>query len=200
MMLLIGVTGQGGGGKTEVCAYFKSKGYFIIDGDEIAHLVTNTNTDLLAELKENFGASIFNEDGSLNRKILGSLVFSDPDKLKMLNKITHKYILAEFDVLVSKAISNGERAVFIDAAALIESGYHKKCDYIIYVKAPLEKRIERVLKRDGITLKDARMRLTSQKKDEFYESNCDFVVINDDDKNRLKIQLDKILEKIIGDK
>ncbi|MDP4153492.1 MAG: dephospho-CoA kinase, partial [Bacillota bacterium] len=146
-MTVVGITGKSGAGKSRACSYIEQKGYPVIDGDRIAHEELKENNSLQNELIEAFGGKIV-KNGELDRKALGSIVFSDDEKLKLLNRISHKYILEHFDRLKEKYQEQGFKAVFIDAAALIESGY--PCDAMVFIKADKEFRKSRILDRDNI--------------------------------------------------
>lgn len=192
MKKLIGLTGKTGAGKSTVSTYFKEKGAYIIDGDVVARKVLENNFPLLNELKKAFGDGVFNSDGSLNRGALARVAFSTPEKTRLLNSIMHPAINALIFEESERAFSDYD-VVIVDAAAIIESGFTEKCDFLIVVRAPAEVRKERIMKRDGISEDDALIRIKGQKEDEFYLSKADFV-INNFDPHNVKEQL-SVLEK-----
>ena len=177
MKKLVGLTGKTGAGKSTVSTYLKEKGAYIIDGDVVARKVLVDNDDLLDKLKEAFGEGVLNPDGALNRRALAKEAFSTPEKTEKLNSIMHPAIN---DMIFSEA----EKAfkafdvVIVDAAAIIESGFTEKSDYLIVVHAPVEVRKERIIKRDGLTEADADVRINGQKDDNFYLSKADFIFNN----------------------
>ena len=171
--MLIGITGQSGCGKTTVSKLLQEKGYFIVDCDEIAHFLMENDENMLKEIRNEFGNEFF-DGNSLNRKRLGQLVFNSSEKLKILNSITHRYIIKR----VKELIEGKEKAV-IDAPLLIEAGLDKLCDKCIYVYCPREIRVKRIMKRDNITKEYALSRLKSQHNDDFYRKACDYTVVND---------------------
>ncbi len=171
--MIIGITGQSGCGKTTVSDLLKNNGYFIIDCDEIAHDLMENDKNMLREIENEFGSEYFLY-GKLERKKLGTLVFNNPEKLKMLNSITHRYILKKVNSLIE-----GKNKAVIDAPLLIESGLDKICDKCIFVSCPFEVRLNRIMKRDKISRKYALSRLNSQKNDEFYKNKCNITVVND---------------------
>ena len=177
MKKLVGLTGKTGAGKSTVSALLKEKGAYIIDGDIIARKVLVDNDALLNELKVSFGESVVNSDGTLNRRALAKIAFSTPENTERLNAIMHPAINEMISQEAKKAFL-GSDVVIVDAAAIIESGFTKKCDYIIVVHAPVEIRKERIIKRDCLSEEDADVRINGQKADEFYLSEADFVFNN----------------------
>ena len=168
---VVGITGGSGTGKSYISDELRKKGFAVIDADKIAHESINSK-NCIKELTKAFGEDIIT-DGKIDRKALGSIVFSSPEKLEMLNRISHKYILED----IAKAVENAEGdTVFVDGAVLIESGM--KCDMIIGVIADKKKRKQRIMSRDKISENAAEMRISAQQDDEFYRQNCDFVVTN----------------------
>ena len=177
MKKLIGLTGKTGAGKSTVSALLKEKGAYIIDGDVVARNVLVDDYDLLDKLKEAFGGEIINNDGSLNRRALAKIAFSTPEKTEVLNSIMHPAINDMIYTEAAKAFYDYD-VIIVDAAAIIESGFTKKCDYLIVVHAPMEIRKERIIVRDKLSQEDALVRINAQKEDEFYLSEADFVFKN----------------------
>lgn len=174
---LVGLTGKTGAGKSTVSAYLKEKGAYIIDGDIVARKVLVDNTALLNRLKEEFGCGIIDPDGALNRRALAKEAFSTPENTERLNSVMHPAINDYIFEEAEKAFSDYD-VVIVDAAAIIESGFTEKSDYLIVVHAPVEIRKERIIKRDGLSEADADVRINGQKEDEFYLSKADFVFNN----------------------
>lgn len=187
-MLVIGVTGGSGCGKSNVARNLSKKGLYHIDCDIVARKVVEPGTECLIELVKFFGKQILNDDGTLNRRGLANIAFSSEDYTKKLNDITLKYIIKYIKDLLSKLEKQGEIAALLDGATLIESGLHNICDYNIAVTAPKENRIKRIMDRDGISFEEAKRRISAQKEDSFYTDIADFVVVNDS-------TLDKLSEK-----
>jgi len=170
----IGVTGPSGAGKTQICNYITRKlGGIVVDADEVYHRLLVECTELQDRLRAEFGLP----DGPVNTKILGSIVYNNKEKLDKLNKITHGYVTKAIDQIIR--LRRGKFAV-IDAVALIESGAADRCVVVIGVLAGHEKKLERIQKRDNITEEYAQNRLRSQKPDEFFKKQCDYIIINDD--------------------
>lgn len=184
----IGLTGQSGAGKGYVSDYLKSLGFNIINADEYVKKVYQKNSPVLKRLAEEFGQDII-KDGEPDRKLLAQIVFSDREKLEKLNEIVHPAVinLCEKDACGLNVF---------DAPQLFESHGEEKCYKIIAVTAPYEIRLERIMKRDGISEEQAKRRMESQYSEEFFINKSDFVIINDN-KADIKIQTDKILEEIL---
>lgn len=177
MKKLVGLTGKTGAGKSTVSALLKEKGAYIIDGDIVARKVLVDNFSLLNKLSKEFGEEILNPDRTLNRRALAKEAFSTPEKTEKLNSIMHPAINDYIFEEAEKAFSDYD-VVIVDAAAIIESGFTEKSDYLIVVHAPVEIRKERIIKRDGLSEADADVRINGQKEDDFYLSKADFVFNN----------------------
>ena len=177
MKKLVGLTGKTGAGKSTVSALLKEKGAYIIDGDVVARKVLVENSALLNKLSEEFGDGILNSDGTLNRRALANIAFSTPENTEKLNSIMHPAINDFIFDEAEKAFLDYD-VVIVDAAAIIESGFTEKSDYLVVVHAPVEVRKERIIKRDGLNEADADVRINGQKEDEFYLSKADFIFYN----------------------
>ena len=173
-MFTIGITGGTGSGKTLALRVLRSLGALTLDCDKIYHEILSNNADIKAELEARFNGVL--QNGAIDRKRLGEIVFSDPAALKDLNAITHKYIGKEIAQRIAGWESQGGKVVAIDAIALIESGRAERCDVVVGVTAPKEIRISRIMARDKITREQAEMRINAQKPDSFYIDNCDYML------------------------
>ncbi len=169
--IVVGITGGSGVGKSYISDLLRESGYPVIDADKTAHDSINEEK-CIKELVSFFGEEIL-ENGKINRKKLGAVVFSDAQKLKKLNEISHKYILADIERKIEKEAS---KIVFVDGATLIES--KMPLDKIFAVLADFELRKERIIKRDNLTEKEAKTRILAQQTDEFYHKFCDFTIYN----------------------
>ena len=174
--MIIGITGGTGCGKTTLLEELEKLGAMVLDCDAIYHQLLSTNSGLLDAIKNRFPGTV--DNGILQRKKLGSLVFSDEKALQDLNRITHAAIYGE----VLRRLESKPALAAIDAIALFESGLEKLCDVTVAVTAPEEVRIRRIMVRDGISADYARSRIAAQKSDDWFRTNCDYVLENSGEK------------------
>ncbi len=177
-MKIFGLTGKTGAGKSTVAKKLSERGFYIIDGDLIARNITKKGKPALKDLAVCFGSDIIDSCGELNRRLLAERAFKNEASTRILNEITHPRITEEFILEIKKAETLGFKAAVIDAAALLESDCKNLCERIIVVHAPEGIRLERILKRDGITEKEALRRMNTQKEDEYYFSRAHIIIRN----------------------
>ncbi len=195
-MLIIGLTGGTGSGKGRVCQLFSKLGINSIDTDKVAREVCNIGKPCLDELVNVFGSQILNNDKSLNRKKLASIVFSDKEKLQILNSITHRYILGEARIWLNEQKQTEQIAAIVDAPLLFESGFDKECDVIISVIADKSLRTQRLIERDNITTEEITKRINNQHDDKFYTDNADYVIVNNGSLSDLEISVKQVYDKL----
>lgn len=179
-VLVIGLTGQTGAGKSTVSKIFAENEFAVINADLISRKVVEKGEKCLDELIDVFSPCILNDDGTLNRKMLGSIVFSDKTKLEMLNSIIYPYITSEILNEIRNYSESGYKLILLDAPTLFESHADDFCEIIISVIADEEIREKRIIKRDGLTQKQAQDRMNSQHDADFFAANSDFVIENND--------------------
>ena len=172
----IGITGGTGCGKTTLLNVLEKHGVLVLDCDEIYHDLTVRSEAMRLELIARFGPVY--EGTTLDRKALGAVVFSDPKALLDLNAITHKYVARELDRLLTEHAKNGGTAAAIDAIGLLSIEHGRKTAFNIAVTAPTEARIERLMRREGITRDYALQRIRAQKPNEYFAANCDYTLDN----------------------
>ena len=197
-MKVIGLCGGSGSGKGAVSSLFGTYGIPAIDTDAVYHDITSRPSPCLDALASEFGVRIV-KDGALDRAALREIVFFSPDsaaKLKKLNAITHKYIIAETEKIISAYEKRSVPGVIIDAPLLFESGLDKRCDTVIAVVANREVRIARIMLRDGITLEAARARIDAQMPDTRLAEMADVVIRNDGTLDELKSAVRNAYEQI----
>ncbi|MDO4302042.1 MAG: dephospho-CoA kinase [Clostridia bacterium] len=190
-MKIIGITGASGCGKGAVAQIMSHKGALILDCDKIAHDNMEPSGIAYKDIAEAFGSEILNEDKTINRKALGSIVFNDSKKLSLLNSITHKYIVEAIDRSI--ALNRDKRFIVIDAPLLVEAGLQSRCDSVWAVYAPVEMRIERVMSRDGIDRESALLRFKNQRSFEDIKAYADVVITNDGDLEKLEKKVEEIM-------
>lgn len=196
-MKIIGLTGQTGAGKGLFSKALKESGIPCLDTDITARQVVEKGKPCLTCLTEAFGNEILLPDGSLDRKKLGAIAFSDKEKLCLLNSITHKYISQQVNAWLCEQKEKGCVAAVIDAPQLFESGIDKICDVTVAVLSDEKTRFSRILLRDNITEEYARKRMASQKDDEFFISRCTHIIYNNEDEQALKNKAADFVSKYI---
>ncbi len=178
-MLVFGITGPSGAGKTTALRALAGLGGAVIDCDAVYHDLTRSCAPMLREIRERFGDGVFDGDGALGRKELGALVFGDETALADLSAITHRYVAREVDRLLDKAEAEGRPAAAVDAIARFESGLDARCGVTVAVTAPEGARLRRIMDRDKISEDRARARMAAQKPPEWFESRCGHTLRND---------------------
>ncbi len=198
MPVIVGLTGQSGSGKGLFCSICtETDGVFALDTDLVARKVVEKGQPALEELAEYFGKEILMEDGSLNRPLLARIAFSNQEKHLKLNSITHFHIMKYVREWLDTMREKGAKMAIIDAPLLFESGAHELCDVTVAVIAPYSVRLERIMERDGIDEKSARIRLDSQPGDDFFEEKCDYVIVNLSDKEDFRSRAERLIGHIL---
>ena len=199
-MIVIGLCGNSGSGKSTVCHIFSKYGIPSIDADLVYRDLTVPDAELTKKLSERFGNEILSADGALNRKALSAVVFSDRSAslLKELNSITHSSIIAETKKRICNFSKKGNKAVIFDAPLLFESGFDKECNVIISVCAPREEKIKRIMQRDNISEETANKRLDSQLSEAFLTEHSDFVINSGEGHPDTDTQIRKIIKNIFN--
>ena len=197
-MIKIGLCGSSGAGKGHVSSIFRKHGVEYIDTDGTYTKIAVPHSACLNEICTFFGDEILNPDGTLNKTNLAKRVFegeNSAQRLKLLNRITHKYIRDDVERTIAALEKRGCVAVIIDAPVLFESGFNELCDVTVCVTAPMELKIQRIMKRDKISKKKAIVRIESQLPDERLCELCDYEIKNDG-RSDLKEQVNEVLRGI----
>ena len=175
-LTILGITGGTGCGKTTALRTLEELGALIIDCDAVYHGLLIENKEMLAEIDSAFPGVVI--DGVLDRKALGAVVFSNTEALARLNGITHSYVGREIDRLLESWALSGGRLAAIDAIELFGGNLARRCKATFAVLADRDKRIERIMARDGITREYAALRVDAQKPDSYFEEKCDYILKN----------------------
>lgn len=194
--MVVGLTGQTGAGKSTVSVVFKNAGFAVIDADRIARFVQRSGSPCYMELKDFFSDEIIASDGSIDRAVLAQRVFSDKSCLEALNSICYPYICNEILRQIRKLTKMQNRIVLIDAPTLFESRTDDFCELIISVISKEQLRMQRIIKRDGITPEAAKMRMKSQLTQKFFIENSDFIIKNNADTDHLYDVANEVADKI----
>lgn len=189
-MKIIGITGNSGSGKSYVSEFIKK--YYveknikaeIIDADQVAKSMQNSESEYMRAIVREFGEDILKER-KLNRKKLAKIVFSNNQEKEKLDRITQKYVVANIKEQIKSYREQGMVIIVIDVPLLFESGLNQECTITVGVIAQKEKKLERICKRDNITIEEAELRLNSQPNDEYYRNNCDYIIENNTIENEI---------------
>jgi dephospho-CoA kinase len=195
MNLKVGITGGIGSGKSTVCNVFKALGIPVYHADDAARSITDTNPEVVAQIKQLFGAGLY-ETGQLNRPQLAAIVFNNPDKLVQLNSIVHPAVRKQFATWY--AANQHAPYILQEAAILFESGVYKLMDTTLLVSASAETRISRVVKRDGVSAADVEARMQNQWTEEQRLALAAHVILNEGDSPIIAqvLALDKQLKNL----
>lgn len=178
-MKIIGVTGGVGAGKSTILRYlagqYRAK---VIQADEIGHEVMEPGREAYQKILSVFGEGILSEDGSVDRKILGGIVFADEEKLKALNAIIHPAVKEEILSRLTQAEDAGEKYAVVEAALFLEEKYDAFCDETWYIYTNEERRRDRLKKSRGYTDERIDQIFANQKTHEEFLSRCEFVIDN----------------------
>lgn len=189
-MRIIGITGTIGSGKSTVSKILEKLGAKVIDADAIARDVVRKGEKALSEIVEFFGSEVLDTDGELNRKKMAGIVFGNTEKLQVLNNIVHKYVKERMTKCIEEAGNAGNiDTVVIDVPIPIKDGFIDIADVIWVVTADIETRIDRVMKRNGLTREEVLKRINSQMSEEEYLKLADKIVYNNGDLEELEKQV-----------
>jgi dephospho-CoA kinase len=176
MSLKIGLTGGIGSGKSIIAKIFELFNVPVYYADEASKRLYHSNKSLIKEIKFHFGEDIYKNE-QLDRQKLASIVFSNPQKLELLNQLVHPLTIRDAEEWMKKQTSP---YIIKEAALLFESGSVASLDYVIGIKAPLSIRIKRVIERDGVSKDEILNRMSRQIDEDIKMRLCDFIITNDE--------------------
>ncbi len=210
-MKIIGLTGGIGSGKSTVTDYLVTMGFHVLDADKIARELVMPGSDMLIQLTAEFGDDILLDDGSLDRKKLGSIVFSDEEKKQTLDKMMHTKILeiiherilkireesSHFAVdVIRPETAAKHRVIFIDAPLLFETGLDNSVEEVWVIDVDDETRINRIMERDGLNRNEIIKIMNSQMARSEKNRRADVLLDNSGKREVLYRQLDQLIQKI----
>jgi len=195
--MIIGLTGGIATGKSTVSNMLRARGAAIVDADQVAREVVEPGEPALQEIVRRFGPEILNEDGALNRKKLGEIVFADPARRKELEAITHPAIRARMrERVAALAAEDPDRLIVADIPLLFEGGLQRQYECVLLVYVPREIQKERLMKRDGLTEAEAEKRLAAQMDIEEKKRLADYVIDNRGTLAETERQVDEFLRRL----
>jgi len=195
--MLVGLTGQTGAGKTTVSRFFAENGLPVIDADRVAKAVVEKGKPCLRALHRVFGDRIMLPDGSMNRRAVAAMIFSDPAARAQYQAIIYPYITEAIRTEAATLAANGHTVIVLDAPTLFESGIARFCDRIVSVIADLAVRRERIMTRDSLTREQADQRINAQHSEAFFRANSDAVMENNGSPGTLMQQARQVLQMLI---
>lgn len=191
-VMLVGLTGGIGSGKSSVAGLLAEHGARVVDADAVARDVVAPGTDGLRSVVEAFGPDMLGADGGLDRARLADVVFPDREARLRLNAIVHPLVAARIDAMLAEGSSSG--VLVYDVPLLVEGSVRERHDFdlIVVVEAPEELRIERLMRDRGMTEAQVRSRMASQATDEQRRAAADVVIVNDGSQQDLRRAVDTV--------
>ena len=193
--MVIGITGGIGSGKSLVTKLLQTKfGAAVIDTDTVGHEVMEIGTKAYYEILETFGKEVLAKDESIDRKILGDLVFANEEMLSKLNDIIHPAVEAEVDKRIEDFNKKNYKYIALETALMIKVGYNRKCDKVWYVYADKDVRLKRLYYNRGLDRVKAAKIIDNQNSDEEFRKIADAVIDNSGTEEETLVQIKKILK------
>jgi len=193
-MLVVGLTGSIGTGKSTVAAMLAARGAWVVDADRIGHALQEPGTACHRQIAEAFGAEILEPDGRIDRRRLGARVFADPDARRRLEAIMHPAIWEACEREVRRAEAAGAPFSVVDAALILEAGQRHRFDVIVVVAAPEEVQMQRLAAQRGLSEAEVRQRQQSQWSPAVKAAHADVVIDNGGDLSATEAQVNRLVE------
>ncbi|MDO4369852.1 MAG: dephospho-CoA kinase [Clostridia bacterium] len=194
---VVGITGGIGCGKSMAAAYLAELGAIHIDADGISRALTARDGAALEQIRRIFGDSVFSEDGSLNRRALGDLVFSDPAAKRALEGVIHPLVQRIAMDKIEESGKNGARVAVLNVPLLFETGMDVLCDETWTLTAPADVQLARVMERDGLTREQAISRIESQMAMEDRNARATRVINSDRPIEKTRSELNQLYQQLI---
>lgn len=194
-MLLVGLTGGIGSGKSTVAEMFRSRGAVVFDADELARLAVAPGSPAVARVAERLGRDVLAEDGSLDRAAVAARVFEDENARRDLEAIVHPEV---FRLLMEgiQRYRDSDAVVVFDAPLIVETGFHRACDAVVLVTAPVEERVARLVEQRRMLEEDARRRVAAQVTDDQREPLAHHVLRNTGSMQDLEHRVDELFDEL----
>ena len=194
-MLLVGLTGGIGAGKSTVAKLLAEHGAVLIDADAIVRELQRPGTDVFRAIVDRFGTQVVAADGTLDRERLADIVFRDDDARSGLNAIVHPAVYSVMSERIA-AVKDEDRVVVLDIPLLAEAGGGGNMDSVVVVEADEEMRVARVVSERGIDPDDVRARMAAQASSEQREALADVIIRNNGTREDLRAQVDALWERL----
>lgn len=178
-MKIIGLTGGIASGKSTVSRALRELGAIVIDADEVAHTIMEPGKPAWEDIIEHFGSGVLNADQTIDREKLGAIVFNNPERLQVLNQITHPRVGEQFkQIITTLRAEKSDAVLFMEVPLLYETHMERICDEVWVVWVDEETQIQRLMKRDGLLREDALKRIDAQMSLDEKARRADFVIDN----------------------
>jgi len=197
-MLLVGLTGGIGVGKSAVAAMFAARGAAVVDGDEISRRLQEPGLPCYRAIVDAFGREMLDPAGRIDRRRLGAVVFADTVSLRRLEAIMHPAIWAACEAEIQAASAAGKAVCVVEMALILETGQRGRFRKLIVVTAPERVQIERVARARGLTATEAQQRLAAQWSGEDKARLADYVIDNGGDLAATERQVERVLGALLG--
>jgi dephospho-CoA kinase len=194
-MLLVGLTGGLGAGKSTVARLLADRGAVLVDADELARRALEQGSRAYRQVCDLFGDEVVTASGELDRAAIAATVFSDPERRRALESIVHPEVFRMLAETVEARRGTDDIIVF-DAPLIVETGFQDACDVVVVVTAPVEDRVARAVQDRGMTADQARARIGAQIDDAEREAVADVIIRNDGDVARLEARVDDLWERL----
>ena len=195
---IIGITGGTGCGKTTALNVLRDMGALVLDADAVYHELCRDSHEMLARINTRFPGSV--EDGVLQRKKLGAIVFSDAKALEDLRSITDAYVEKEIDRRLAAHAAAGGKYAAVDAINLLDTKLSEYLTASVGITAPEEVRVQRLMARDNISEEYALMRIRAQHPESYFRENCDYTIRNDSTHEAYRRKCEETFERILKEK
>ena len=197
-MLVIGLTGSIGTGKSEAARQLEALGASIISADQVGHEAYTPNTEAWEHVVSDFGDEILQDDGEIDRRKLGTIVFSDPGQLERLNQIMHPRMAQMVADKVEVLRGQGVEVVVVEAALLFEAGWDSLVEEVWTTDSPEQAVIERLKVRNGMSEEEARKRMSSQMGRTERLDRSDYVIENSGDMVALGVAIKELWDRRVA--
>ena len=195
-MLVVGLTGGMCCGKSTVSSMFEELDCYIIDADQISRKLVEPDAPAYKRIVKYFGTEILNKDRTLDRKKLGAIIFADPVKRKMLNSFLHPLIIREEERMVKEAAKGPYQITIVSAALMIEAKTYKRFETLIVVYCNRETQIDRIMKREHVTRKEALQRIGAQLSNQEKKKYADYVINTSGPFTQTRKQVVQVYQKL----
>jgi len=189
--LKIAVTGGIGSGKSLFCKFLEDRGFVVIKADQLAKELMKSDPLVKREITETFGSEVYS-NGELNTSLLAKKIFSDSENVKKINSIVHPAVVRQIEKDIAIKFDS-EKAVFVEAALIIEAKMEEMFDNIVLITADEKVKIERIIQRDNLTREEILDRIKNQIPDEIKKKKAHFIFLNNGEGSELEQKVELLL-------